>query len=1190
MPAELSLSAADLAQQLAAERARRKQAEHELAEARVRLAVLGTEPVAAGGTPLTLNAQLSALMQNLRLGLVLVDPDGQAAFVSAYFWRLFGVDAPSQPPPYAPDQLRIAAAFADPAAFQARVWALHRAGRTTLGERFVLRDGRVLELDYLVLDAEQAGRLICYRDITSQLQYQQQLDVLAALPEQNPNPVLRFADAGQLLYANPAAVALTQLLHDDPAGDFHQQLLGLMQLAQRQPLPTQQELVVPGSHYLVTVAVPTPNNFTLYLTDVTERQQALQQLAEQRAFYESVLEQVPVSLAVLDEQHRYQFVNSTLEPDASIRAWMLGKSSEEVGRYRQRPEQVIAQRSEAFNQAISAQREVTWEEVCSDGEQLRHFLHWYRPMPAPPRKNWVISVGIDVTEQKLAEEKVVRQQEFYESILNLLPFDVAVFDADHRYLFVNPAAVSKAEVRQQILGLTNAEYFRLRPGPHPELAEQREQYFALAVRTATDVTWEEMRTDHQGRPQLMVRHLRPVFAPDGTLRLVVGSGVDITPRYLAERLQQQVQERLREQEAFIRLIVDTVPNGLYLVEPNGDISFSNIVFDKQIARAQHLRPGPRSVQVQQELEAMRELNTHVLRTGQAITREMPLTLTEGRVEYFSVHKKPLLRAGGEVGILTISTNITDVKRARQELERREKQYHDLVYYSQALICTHDLAGIILSVNPAIERLLGWPAAELLGRSLSSVVPPAHQPAFEAYLAGLQTPNPHDRLIAIQTRAGERRYLRYNSYPVAEAGYRPYVVASGYDVTTGVLAQRALEQAKREAEDNAQAKETFLARMSHEIRTPLNGVLGMASLLHKTALTPQQTEYLHAMQQAGQHLLHLLNDVLDMAKITAQHLHLNTASFNLAEVLQRAGQAVAAVAETRGLALTVQPLAPAALAVVGDAYRLHQVLLNLLANAIKFTERGEVRLGVDIVRETSAELDLRFWVRDTGIGIPPDEQAHIFDAFAQASPDTSTRFGGTGLGLAISQQLIGQMGGVLRMCSEVGVGSTFAFRLRLLRAAPARPADAAPRPVRSFEALRGLRVLLAEDNLVNQWIARVVLEHWGVQVQAVPNGIEAFALLREQAFDAAILDIRMPGLSGVEVTAALRGLFNPERANIPIIALTANAFESERLTYIAAGMNACLTKPYEEADLCQLLLELSGRGHAAGSELPNASAK
>ena len=1084
MPAELSTSALDLARQLATERARREQAEHELADVRARLAGLESPALPGTSDQLTLNAQLSALMQNLRLGLVLVGPNGQATFVSAHFWRLFGLNTPSQPPPYTPDILQIAAAFAEPAVFQARVWALHNAGITTLGERFVLHDGRVLELDYLVLDAEQAGRLICYRDITSQIQRQQQLDLLAALPEQNPNPVLRFTDSGQLLYANLAAAALTQLVQDDATGEVRQQLLGLMRTAQRQPQPTQQELVVSGAHYLATVAMPTPNHFTLYLTNVTERQLALQQLAEQRVFFESVLEQVPVALAVFDEQHCYQFVSSTLEPDATIRAWMLGKSSEEASRYRQRPEQVIDQRNEAFSRAVSAQREVQWEETFPEGEQLRYYLHWYRPIPGTLGKNWVISVGIDITEQKLAEEKIVRQQEFYESILNLVPFDVAVFDADHRFLFINPAAVSDAQARQQLLGKTNAEYFQLRQAKHPELAEQREQYFALAVRTATDVTWEEMRTDRQGRPQLMVRHLRPVFAPDGTLRLVVGSGVDITPRYLAEKLQQQVQEMLREQQAFIRLIVDTVPNGLYLVEPNGDISFSNVVFDEQIARAQHLWSGPLSAQVQQELEAMRELNAHVLRTGQAITREMPLTLTEGQVEYFSVHKKPLLRAGGEVGILTISTNITDMKRARQELERREKQYRDLVYYSQALICTHDMAGIVQSVNPAVEQLLGSAAAGLVGSSLSEIVPTVHQAAFRAYLADLSL-HKDDQLIAIQTRTGERRYLHFNAYPVVEAGYPSYVVASGYDVTAGVLAQRALEHAKREADANALAKETFLA--------------------------------------------------------------------------------------------------PLAQAVVGDAYRLHQVLLNLLANAIKFTERGEVRLGVDIVRETPAELELRFWVLDTGIGIAPDEQEHIFDAFAQAGPGTSTQFGGTGLGLSISQQLVEQMGGVLRMCSEVGVGSTFAFGLRLPRAAAVAVAAAAAPAARSFEALRGLHVLLAEDNLVNQWIARVVLEHWGVRVQAVPNGIEALALLREQAFDAAILDIRMPGLNGVEVTTALRALPNPERANTPIIALTANAFGREREAYLAAGMNACLTKPYEEAALCQLLLDVTGRGSGVGAD-------
>ena len=900
--------------------------------------------------------------------------------------------------------------------------------------------------------------------------------------------------------------------------------------------------------------------------------------AGQQPLYESLLEHVATAVALFDAEHRYLFVNAAIEPDPEQRAWMLGKTSTEACTHRQYPAEVAEQRAAAFAEALGTSREVSWEETypTPDGEHAHKLL--YKPVTGPNGIRYIVATGLNITEHRHAEQLLARQREFYEAILDLLPFDVAVFDAGHRYLYANPSAIADPAVRQQVIGMTSAEYLAWRQPPRwAELTEQRDQYFDLSVRTHADVTWEEMRTGRNQRPQLMVRHLRPVFNPEGTLRLVVGSGIDNTARYTAEQLQQHVQEMLREQQAFIRLIVDTLPNGLYLVEPNGDISFSNAVFAAQIARAQHLGPGPRPPQVQLELDAMQELNAYVLRTGQAITREMPLTLTEGGVEYFNVHKRPLLRAGGKIGILTVSTDITAVKQARQALERREKQYSDLVRYSQALICTHDLAGTVLSVNPAIERLLGRPAAELLGRSLAEVLPSLHHAALRGYLAGFLPLQTQERVLMVQTFGGERRYLHCFAYRVEEDNSPPYVVASAYDVTATVLAQRGLLRAKREAEANALAKEAFLARMSHEIRTPLHGVLGMATLLRQTPLNPEQTQYLQAMQHAGQHLLRLLNDVLDLAKITGRHLHLHLAPFDVAELLAGASQAVAALAETQGLVLRVEPLALADTRVVGDAYRLRQVLLNLLSNALKFTELGEVSLGATVVRDTPAALTLRFWVQDTGIGIAPAEQAHIFEAFTQARPETSFRYGGTGLGLAISQQLVAQMGGQLGLQSAPSQGSTFTFELDLPRtAAPASPPPANHQPD-SFEGLRGLRVLLAEDNLINQWIGRVVLEHWGVEVLAVGNGLEALTHLRQQAFDAAILDIRMPGLSGMEVTSALRADPDPARAQLPIIAVTANAFENDRVAYIAAGMNACLIKPYEAADLCQLLLDVTGRG-------------
>ena len=1172
----------DWAAQLHAEQTRREQAEAARDAAEARIVALEQQLATTASHAQRHQTQLTALVQNLRAGLVLVDEQGQIQFVNQYFWELFGLPPVAGPaeggPPIPYSAVYIDDAFQDPAAFTVRARALNAAGQTALHEEFILADGRVVELDYLVLDSVRAGRLICYRDVTERHHRDAELRTLSYIPDQSPKPILRLTATGGVVYANPAAAPLLQALATDAQGGLRQRLAALVQAALRAPEQQQQELAVAGQHYLFTaVAVPGEAYATLYLTNITVRYQAEQLLAEQRTFYESLLAQVPTAVAVFDADHRYIFLNPAVEPDPVVRAWMVGKTSEEAGAHRQRPAAIIRQRTSAFADAVREQRDVDWEEMHAVPDGHKYLLLRYRPIVAADGRVLVIGSGVDITERKQAEEQMVRQQEFYESILNLLPVDVAVFDAEHRFLFVNPSSVADPVVRQQIIGLSNAEYIQLRQQRHPNgLVEERAKYFDLAVRTRSDVTWEEMRTDRLKRPQLIMRHLRPVFNADGTLRLVVGSGIDITARYTAEQVQQQVQVMLQVQQAFIRQILDSLPNVIYMVDPDNTISFSNNVYDTIIEQSQHWQEADAPAKVLEELRLVRELNELVRMSQHAQTRELPFTLATGETRYFQVYKRPLLRADGQVGILTISTDITAVKQARQELERREKQYHDLVYYSQALICTHDMQGRVLSVNPAIERLLGYKAAQLVGRPLREAMPPEHHAALQAYLDGDKPLRSQARVVTVLTSAGERRYLQYYTYQVVEEGYPPYVVASGYDVTEGFVAQRALQQAKQEAEENSQAKEAFLARMSHEIRTPLNGVLGMAALLQKTALTPAQQEYLTTMQHAGQHLLALINDVLDMAKITTQHLELGHEPFDLAMALQGAGHTVAALAAQKGLQLAVELPPTPVPRVVGDAYRLHQVLLNLLSNAIKFTERGSIRLGAELLEARPDELLLRFWVQDTGIGIVPEAQAQIFDAFAQANHETSLRFGGTGLGLAISEQLVQQMGGVLRLCSEPGSGTTFSFRVALARAVEAAAAQApAPAPP-TYEGLRNLRVLLAEDNLVNQRIAVAVLEYWGVQVLAVDNGLDALAQLLQQRFDAVLLDIRMPGMSGVQVTEAIRRHPVTAQANVPIVALTANAFAADRAAYLAAGMNACLTKPYEEAALCELLLALTAK--------------
>jgi PAS domain S-box-containing protein len=561
----------------------------------------------------------------------------------------------------------------------------------------------------------------------------------------------------------------------------------------------------------------------------------------------------------------------------------------------------------------------------------------------------------------------------------------------------------------------------------------------------------------------------------------------------------------------------------------------------------------------------------------------PIRSPKGGDQFFIITKATLHGEDGAVtGFVTVHTDITELKRAEQQIADQLQLTNTLLETSPTPTVVKNRDLITITCNTAYERLFEVRREDIIGKPMDAYRESFTRKVFEEEVRLLAAPGSRRDERVLVTPSGKTiPCIVVKSTVRNAAGEVDGLITTVTDITELKRTEEHLIQARQAAESAMQARARFLASMSHEIRTPMNGMLGMASVLEHTPLNDEQREYLATIRESGESLVKIVGDILDFSKIDAGKLEIEETPFDLRARVSSLTQLFAASARGKHLALESRVADDVPAMMAGDPVRLAQAVSNLLANAIKFTASGGVSLAVSVAARMGERRLLKFDVSDTGIGISREAIERIFDPFAQEDSSTTRRFGGTGLGLSIARQLARLMGGEVTVQSEPGKGSVFSLtvNMRVAAGAPAAVTDMTQgRGSASPQGALALKVLLAEDNYVNQLVARALLTRLGCTVASASDGEAVLALARQQAFDVILMDCHMPRLDGYQATAALRERERLEGGagarGVVIIGQSANAMADDRERCMAAGMDDFLAKPITADVLAQTLLRWS----------------
>ena len=937
--------------------------------------------------------------------------------------------------------------------------------------------------------------------------------------------------------------------------------------------------------------------------DISERKRAGEVLHESEDRFRVMADCLPTMIWVTDAEGGNQFINRAYREFCGTTCeqveggkWHLLIHPEDVTEYVAAFQRAVRERAPFSAEARIRRADGEWRclgsraapRISPGGEYLGH-----------------VGLSADITDRRQAEQATRDSLEFTQATINALSSHVCVLNQAGTIVAVNQAWKSFAAANRRVdcgevqsesqrgesfgeganylaacdrvVGAEAGEVAQIAAGIRAVLHGEREQYsMEYACHSPHEQRWFVGRVTR--------------FSID-RIPLVLIEHVNITERKLAENA-------LLESREVLNAVLNAIPARVFWKDRNlaflgcntqfaRDAGFDN---PEDLIGKDDYAAGWRA-----QAERYRADDRAVIESGVArLSFEEPQTAPSGERIHLLTSKLPLLDGNGViVGVVGTYYDITERKRSEDALRESEERHRTILQTAMDGFSVSDIEGRLLEVNEAFCRMTGYRAEELRTLSVADLAAGEILGGIVVRTREIMAQGAARFETRIRRKDGSVFDVEISARYVDRSGGR--IVAFLRDITRRKLAEEASHAARLAAEEANRAKSRFLANMSHEIRTPMNGVVGMLQLLGETDLTPQQRRYARVAQDSGRSLLILIDDILDLSKIEARKIVLENLSFNPYDTVQDVVQLMQVQASGKGLSLRAHVSPDIPRLIRGDAHRLRQVLTNLVGNAIKFTESGQVMVEAALESPCGHAARIRFSVTDSGIGIPRDQAAAIFSPFAQVDSSTTRKYGGTGLGLAICKQLVEMMGGTIGVAGREGRGSTFSFTA-VFDVAPAGeqrpPSHRQDRrvgaPVSADPNRRAVRILVAEDNATNREVALAQLQKLGYTASAVTNGAEAVEAVERGGFDLVLMDCQMPVMDGFEATHRIRSSAKTGIADLPIIAVTADAMPDDRDRCFTEGMNDYLAKPVELGPLQDVLakwLPVSRAGDGAPAPGP-----